>query len=124
MLILFILNNILAWLVFRQVQKLFKWIIKRKGYKWFYWNIRLRLPSWKFARWLKFLVHGRYCSKCGTTKYLDVHHLNHDHPYWEWLFLWDLDILCRSHHNEEHPDYVQSSWQKKGKRSTRYGVRV
>lgn len=111
-LLLFIVDNLIAWFIFRMVQRLFQWIIKRNGYKWFYWHVYLKMPSWKFARIVRYFFSFHRCAHCGSTRYLDVHHKSYAHPWLEWLFFWELQILCRTCHNSKHPKYVQSSWQK------------
>jgi len=65
------------------------------------------MPSWKFARQVKFFWSGKKCKRCGTRQRIDVHHTTYllfGKPilYWEWLTPWSLRVLCRSCHDAEH----------------------
>lgn len=65
------------------------------------------MPSWKFSRQVKFFWSGKRCKKCGTRQRIDVHHLHYqilNRPilFWEFLFPWELRVLCRDCHSREH----------------------
>lgn len=72
------------------------------GYRWYYRHIYLWTPHWRFTRQVKFLFSGKRCRICGATHSLDVHHREYTHKWWEWLYLGDLEVLCRQHHIAEH----------------------
>lgn len=79
-----------------------RWLIRWWGYRLWYRLVYLNLPSWKFSRRVKFFVSGRKCRVCGARHLLDVHHRSYHFLYWEWLFPWTLEVLCRKHHVEAH----------------------
>ncbi len=99
-----LVTNILALCVFVLLNRIFKFIISIAGYPWFYWNVYLHTPHWKFTKWLKKKIYGRYCEKCKrwTGDIVDIHHISYAHKWWEFLHLRDLQVLCRAHHEEEH----------------------
>jgi hypothetical protein len=101
------LSGLIFWLLsvfHRAVQKI-------KGYKWWYRNVYLWTPHWRFTRKVRLLLSGYQCQKCSKIRLteqekhfhsLDVHHRTYRHIWWEWLFFWDLMVLCRYHHSQEH----------------------
>ena len=60
----------------------------------------LRSPAWKAKREEVFLVYGRLCSVCGSTKYLQVHHKTYKRIFKEHID--DLQVLCKTCHALEH----------------------
>lgn len=96
--LIFLLMNVLALLVFKILQALFRLIIRFMGYKWFYGHVYLYMPSWRFARWLKYLFYGKKCERCRTNLHLTLHHKTYAHKWWEWCHLNDLQILCWTDH--------------------------
>lgn len=87
------------FLLWRLVNRL---IVRIFGWRWFYRNVYLRMPSWRLARRVKFLVSGRRCARCGTRRNLDVHHRSYRHLWREWLYPQELQVLCRRHHVRLH----------------------
>lgn len=87
-------------LLHRAWRRVNQYIIDRKGYKWFYRNVYTWMPNWRFARWVKFFWNGRKCNVCGARWRLDVHHKSYEHKWLEWLFPWELEVLCRKHHQQ------------------------
>lgn len=90
------------WAVFEVLQGLL-------GARWFYCAVYLRTPSWRFSRCVAFFWKGRQCAKCGSRRFLDVHHKTYAHRWWEWLFVWDLEVLCRTCHTLEHKTFGRNS---------------
>lgn len=91
---------LLSLLIWRTWRAYTAWIIKRKGYRWWYRNKYLLMPSWRFSRKVKFFWSGYKCKRCKSRTRLDVHHKTYQHLWWEWLFPWELEVLCRQHHVE------------------------
>lgn len=60
----------------------------------------LKSEKWKKKRFMAFTHYGKKCDKCGATKRLDVHHLTYARFGKELLS--DLQILCRTCHDEVH----------------------
>lgn len=98
------LEVILFWSVFfwACLYLLFEALEKLMGRRAFYRKVYLFTPSWRFSRKVIFFWKGRKCSRCGSTRFLDVHHTTYAHLWWEWLFFWEMDVLCRSCHISEH----------------------
>src|SRR5688572_4740330 len=92
----------LAYLIWEALRISADVIKKWVGYSWWHRNVYLHSPHWKLVRRIKLRLSGHKCSVCGTTHRLDVHHKNYKHLWWEWLFLDDLQVLCRTHHRQEH----------------------
>ncbi len=94
---------IISLIVFVLLRLVHTALQKIMGYRWWYRTIYLRTPHWRLMRRLKFLLYGRKCRVCGIRKLLDVHHREYTHsPWWEWLDLSELEVLCRVHHIMEH----------------------
>jgi hypothetical protein len=83
--------------------------------------------EWKEFRKKAFEHYGRRCSKCQTTKNLQIHHLHYDNIFNEKLE--DVKVLCKKHHEETHginvpkqkkdkltPQQVQSKLDKRARR--------
>lgn len=60
----------------------------------------LRFPQWRAKRMQVFALYGRKCRKCGSTKKLEVNHKHYHNIFNERLE--DLEVLCRSCHEEYH----------------------
>lgn len=90
--------------VFILLQFVHRTLQKVMGYKSWYRNIYLRTWHWRFTRKVKFFFSGRKCKACGRSRgvMIDVHHRDYSHKWWEWLYLNDLEVLCRYHHTKEH----------------------
>ncbi len=56
--------------------------------------------KWKDIRIRLFKERGYKCENCGVNHDLQVHHLVYDHLYNERLY--ELKILCKLCHKEEH----------------------
>lgn len=68
-----------------------------------YRTVYLASAHWQNLRARVFESQGRLCAKCGATRVLDVHHLNYHHIFDVQPL--DLQVLCRScHENEHEPD--------------------
>ena len=64
------------------------------------YRIYMHSPQWSFKR-RAVLARDKYqCTKCGTKRNLDVHHLSYERFGNEELS--DLVTLCRKHHKEQH----------------------
>jgi hypothetical protein len=92
------------WLAWRKRER---WIINTIGKRAYYRNRYVFMPSWRFARQVKFFWSGRKCASCGARQRLDVHHkaytlMGFSVLYLEFLFPFMLQVLCRSCHIEEH----------------------
>lgn len=72
--------------------------------RWLYRNVYLQSPYWRFIRWLKLRVHGRYCDNCHRPlRRLDIHHTTYRGMLFrEWYQLDKLRVLCRVCHDREH----------------------
>jgi hypothetical protein len=68
--------------------------------KQWYSQVYLRSHHWKTLRRGKLDKVGRKCEKCGTTRRLEVHHLEYRNIY-DVKFA-DLQVLCAYHHGEAH----------------------
>jgi len=60
------------------------------------YQLYLKSFKWRFKRWLKLRQVGSKCQNCGSTGYLECHHLNYDRLGSELLS--DLRILCHNCH--------------------------
>jgi hypothetical protein len=72
------------------------------GRRWWYRNVYLWTPHWRLTRRWLLLLYGHKCHVCGALHYLDVDHKTYAHMWWEWLFFWDMQVLCRQHHVQKH----------------------
>ncbi len=52
-----------------------------------------------YYRRVAFAHYGRACTRCGSTRNLNVHHRDEDRTNYT---IENLDVLCRSCHNREH----------------------
>ncbi len=57
---------------------------------------------WKQVRQLVLDRDGHKCTKCGSKKVLQVHHLTYDHHFNEHKHLKDLITLCKICHEDTH----------------------
>jgi len=66
-------------------------------------NYKLYLQSkeWKAKKQMVFKHYGRNCVVCGTTKKINVHHMNYDRIGGKEI-LADLIPVCHKHHMEIH----------------------
>lgn len=60
----------------------------------------LQTDEWKQIREMAFQRDGRKCTKCGSTQYLQAHHLNYSRRGREKLK--DLTTLCSTCHQRHH----------------------
>ena len=67
----------------------------------------LASPKWKRTRKKTIKERGLTCEYCGSTRSIEVHHLNYDHIGFEWPE--DLLVLCRNCHKTMHEDKGTSS---------------
>lgn len=72
---------------------------KKKDFRREYDNY-LRTPEWREKREELFLLRGKKCEKCGSTKQIEVHHLHYKNIFNEKME--DLQVLCKPCHIEEH----------------------
>jgi len=91
--------SFIIWLGWRDVNRSIRKLIGREAW---YRNYYLAMPSWRFARRVKFFLNGRRCQVCGSPYSLDVHHKSYRFLWLEWLFPFTLEILCRPCHNRRH----------------------
>lgn len=62
----------------------------------------------KDKRWLDFREHvfnckGRKCEICGSTEFLQVHHLRYKKKHYAWEYkVHDMQVLCRRCHKKIH----------------------
>ena len=62
----------------------------------------LNTPLWKIiSSKIKWNAYSK-CEKCGSTKYLQVHHKSYDFKGVEFLAMEDLECLCSECHAKEH----------------------
>lgn len=59
----------------------------------------LKSEHWRKLKWSK-IKSSPFCADCGSTKHLDVHHLNYRNLYD--VELTDLLVLCRACHHKRH----------------------
>jgi hypothetical protein len=65
----------------------------------YYREIYLKSDHWKQLKAKKLLANP-LCERCGSNKFLDVHHLDYKNLYD--VLLTDLETLCRHCHHEDH----------------------
>lgn len=64
------------------------------------YNQYLKSEAWKTKKTEALKFHGRICKKCGSTKYLHVHHMTYERIYHEQME--DFCILCNICHKSYH----------------------
>lgn len=67
---------------------------------WDEYNKYLLSPEWRLFRQKAFKHYGKICIKCGSKKYLQVHHLHYKNLFHEKLE--DVLILCEPCHMKVH----------------------
>jgi hypothetical protein len=88
--------------------------------QWVYRSLYLKSAYWKairrrVARRAEYHCEVRGCR--ATAANLDAHHTTYSILGFEWLFLWKLVYLCRSHHNQTHAGIdlkLKRGWTLKG----------
>lgn len=65
------------------------------------YNNYINSPEWKTVREDAFLLHGRFCAKCGSKNRLHVHHKTYKRFTHERVDI-DLIPLCESCHDKCH----------------------
>lgn len=68
----------------------------------------LKSPHWDVLRSCVLARDGNRCVRCGSGKRLQAHHKFYRDD-WETAKVSDLETLCRSCHEKEHPDKVQNT---------------
>ena len=80
---------------------------------WFYQKIYRNLDYekeylntwyWKYIQELAYEEYGKKCDKCGSESNIEIHHRNYKHLGNEYIFLEDLQILCRNCHEKVHKE--------------------
>lgn len=61
--------------------------------------------EWKEIREIILERDGYRCSKCGSERNLEIHHLNYKHIFFEKFFQEDLITLCEKCHKKIHDQY-------------------
>lgn len=69
--------------------------------KLWYRQIYLKSPHWKFLSKIAYSTLGRVCKDCGSTKRLQLHHLNYDNLWKEDIHR-DLVVVCATCHAKRH----------------------
>ncbi len=67
----------------------------------------LKTKYWKYVRSLVIMRDGNKCTKCGSIKRLEAHHLTYKHHFTEHKHLDELVTLCRVCHQLEHKDKIE-----------------
>ena len=87
----------------------------------------LQTPHWKRVRAEALRRAGRRCSKCGLSGDLDVHHVSREsYERRGSERANDLAVLCRRHHHELHPGWLDDRpdlaqrWRNRLKSEERY----
>lgn len=82
------------------------WLLNQRKYRisknrvW-YRSVYLKSVHWQDLRYKKLDKAGYQCEKCGAKNViLDTHHKTYKRLGFE--LMRDLEVLCRSCHNEEH----------------------
>ena len=67
------------------------------------YSLQLLMPEWKEKRLVIIKRDSKQCTKCGTTKYLQVHHKKYIENKMAWEVPDDyLITLCRDCHKKAH----------------------
>lgn len=80
-------------------------IVKKEKHPYVYIPYKEQL---KDKRWLDFREHvfnckGRKCEICGSTEFLQVHHLRYKKKHYAWEYkVHDMQVLCRRCHKKIH----------------------
>jgi hypothetical protein len=77
----------------------------------------MRSKEWRQKRGWALEHHGAKCNRCGSTQFLEVHHLHYKNFRHEQME--DLEVLCENCHVKEHPKYAVARTQRRdGKQPT------
>lgn len=58
---------------------------------------------WKFFRDFVFVVRGKKCEVCGSTKHLQIHHLHYNKNCFAWEYnVKEVIVLCDQCHRKVH----------------------
>ena len=69
--------------------------------KLWYSQVYLASPHWKFLKKIAMSTLGRVCVDCGSTKRLQLHHLNYEN-LWKENIVRDLVVVCDACHAKRH----------------------
>ena len=71
-------------------------------------------PEWKIKRLFVLVRDKCKCVKCGTDKYLQVHHILYDNRLHAWEYEDEhLQTLCKSCHDKEHHTAIDAFYSRK-----------